>query len=248
MDLSREAAELLEKVQRARKEHRTTPKENLDVYLGEAYLVQEELGKGRELKGYKIGLLSPAKQAQMGISSPIYGRVYADMLLESPVSLGRFIQPRFEPELAVVLKADVPSGASPEEARAAVRGAYLGVDFLDSVWEGYHFGISDVVADNASGGGFLQGAQSLSDSLEGQLSLYLDGELLAEGPLEALGDIGERLAWLSEEVAGLLEEVDGLKAGQVIFLGSPMAALEVCPGTLELRGPGDSVLVAKLEK
>ena len=247
MDFSREAAILLTDVGQARTERRTIPTEPLDVDIGEAYLVQAELGEGRELKGYKLGLLSPDKQAQMGINSPIYGRVYSDMLLESPVKLNRFIQPRLEPEVAVVLDHDVTPDMSPEEARGAVGRAFLGVDFLDSVWEGYNFGISDVVADNASGGGFLLGDQPLSTPFDGELRLYLDGDLLTEGPLEALGDVGKRLSWLAGEIGWISEDMGVLEAGQVIFLGSPAASLEARPGTLELKGPGDSVLIAELE-
>jgi 2-keto-4-pentenoate hydratase len=177
----------------------------------------------------------------MGISAPIYGRVYADMLLESPVHLSQFIQPRIEPELAVVLRADLPVQASPQAARRAVDGIFLGVDFLDSIWEGYRFTIAEVVADNASGGGFLLGKQPLSEPLTGQLSLYLNGELLTEGPVDALGDIGASLSWLSEQVGGL-------RTGQVIFLGSPAAALPARPGRLELHGPQESVLSALIEE
>lgn len=206
-----------------------------------AYRIQSALGEHRELKGYKFGLISPAKQAQMGISAPIYGRVYAEMLLESPVHLSQFIQPRVEPELVVVLRDDVPAQASSETARLAVAAVFLGVDFLDSIWEGYRFNIAEVVADNASGGGFLLGKQPLGGPLTGRLSLYLNGELLTEGPVEALGDIGERLSWLSEQV-------DGLRAGYVIFLGSPAAALPAKPGMLELRGPQESVLITMIEE
>jgi 2-oxo-3-hexenedioate decarboxylase len=39
----------------------------------------------------------------MGFSSPIYGRVYAEMLLASPIRLSQFIQPRIEPELVVLV-------------------------------------------------------------------------------------------------------------------------------------------------
>src|SRR5205823_5179195 len=204
--------------------------EAVGVDLEGAYRIQTALGEHRELKGYKFGLISPAKQVQMGISAPIYGRVYAGMLLESPVHLRQFIQPRIEPELAVVLRDDLPAQATPEAARLAVAGVFLGVDFLDSIWEGYRFNIAEVVADNTSGGGFLLGNQPLREPLTGQLSLYLNGELLTEGPVEALGDIGERLTWLSEKVGGL-------RAGYVIFLGSPAAALPARPGMLELHGP-----------
>jgi len=62
----------------------------------------------------------------MGISAPIYGRIYADMFLESPVRLSRFLQPRVEPELAVVLRDDLPGQVGPEVALSAVGGVFLG--------------------------------------------------------------------------------------------------------------------------
>jgi len=243
MNLNQAENSLLTHVRKARTSRKTTMSQAVavGVDLEGAYRIQAALGEHRELKGYKFGLISPAKQAQMGISAPIYGRVYAGMLLESPVHLRQFIQPRIEPELAVVLRDDLPVQATPEAARLAVVGVFLGVDFLDSIWEGYRFNIAEVVADNTSGGGFLLGNQPLREPLTGQLSLYLNGELLTEGPVEALGDIGERLTWLSEKVGGL-------RAGYVIFLGSPAAALPARPGALELHGPQDSVLMATVEE
>src|SRR5438876_782348 len=243
MNLNQAENSLLTRVREARTSRKTTmPQlEAVGVDLEGAYRIQAALGEHRELKGYKFGLISPAKQAQMGISAPIYGRVYAEMLLESPVHVSQFIQPRIEPELAVVLHDDVPVQATPRAARLAVAGVFLGVDFLDIVWEGYHFSIAEVVADNASGGGFLLGKQQLREPLAGRLSLYLNGELLTEGPVEALGDIGERLSWLSQQIGGL-------QTGYVIFLGSPAAALPAKPGLLELHGPQESMLIAMIEE
>jgi 2-keto-4-pentenoate hydratase len=243
VNLNQAEKNLFIQVREARTSRKTTTSqaEAVEVDLEGAYRIQSALGEHRELKGYKFGLISPAKQAQMGINAPIYGRVYAEMLLESPVHLSQLIQPRIEPELAVVLRADLPAQASAEAARLAVSGIFLGVDFLDSIWEGYRFNIAEVVADNASGGGFLLGKQPLGEPLMGRLSLYLNGELLTEGPVDALGDIGERLSWLSEQVGGL-------RTGQVIFLGSPAAALPARPGRLELHGPQESVLSATIEE
>jgi 2-keto-4-pentenoate hydratase len=136
---------------------------------------------------------------------------------------------------------DLPAQVLPEAARLAVGGIFLGVDFLDSIWEGYRFSIAEVVADNASGGGFLLGKQQLREPLIGQLSLYLNGELLTEGPVVALGDIGERLSWLAQQIGGL-------RAGYIIFLGSPAAALPAKPGMLELHGPEKSRLSAIVEE
>jgi 2-keto-4-pentenoate hydratase len=211
------------------------------VNLEGAYRIQATLGEKRKLKGYKFGLISLAKQAQMRISAPIYGRIYPEMLLESSVHLSQFIQPRIEPELAVVLRDDLPTRTAPEAARLAIDGIFLGVDFLDSIWQGYRFSIAEVVADNTSGGGFLLGKQRLSEPITGQLRLYVNGELLSEGPVEALGDIGERLSWLSEKVGGL-------RAGHVLFLGSPAVALPARVGSLELYGPQNSILSARIEE
>jgi hypothetical protein len=80
----------------------------------------------------------------------------------------------------------------------------------------------------------------LGEPLEGDLRIYHNGRLLTEGPIGDMGNIGERLTWLSETVGGL-------KAGQAIFLGSPAAAQEATVGTIELHGPKDSVLVAELQ-
>jgi 2-oxo-3-hexenedioate decarboxylase len=232
---------LLERVREARAGRRTVAGKEHEADLRSAYRVQRELAGEKQIKGYKLGLIGPAKQRQMGIDTPIYGRVFPEMLLESPVSLGRFIQPKFEPELAVVLGEDLPPEASPGAASRALGGIFLAVDFLDSIWEGYRFNIAEVVADNSSGGGFLMGERPLSDPFDGTLHMYLDGELIGEGSLGVLESWEERLSWLSGEVGGL-------QAGQVIFLGSPAAAAEVRPGTLELRGPRGSALVARLEE
>lgn len=95
------------------------------------------------------------------------------------------------------------------------------------------------MADNASGGGFLLLPRRFSWLPQGSLRLYLNGERVAEGPVEALGDPGERLAWLAGRVGGL-------RAGQVVFLGSPAPAVPLMGGVLELWGEG-GVLLARVE-
>jgi 2-keto-4-pentenoate hydratase len=163
------------------------------------------------------------------------------MILTSPVQLGSFLQPRLEPELAVILGEDLSPEASPGTVHSAIGGIFLAIDFLSSVWADYEFGAADVVADNVSGGGFLLGERLLNEPLEGNLRLYHNGRLLTEGLVGDVGDIEGRLLWLSEGVGGL-------EAGQTIFLGSPAAAQEAGPGTVELHGPRGSVLVANLQE
>ncbi len=242
MELSADARALLEEIRQARAGRCVIASRGgmRQVALAEAYAIQAALGEGLPVKGYKLGLLSPAKQAQMGITAPVYGRMYPAMIQESPVQLNRFIQPRVEPELAAVLCAPLAPGCTPGAAAAAIGGWFLGVDILDSVWDGYRFSAAEVVADNSSGGGFLLGARMIDCHPDGMLRLYLNGALRAEGDLQTLGNVYERLCWLATMTGGLRE-------GQVIFFGSPAAATPAEPGVLEVAGPGADRLIARLE-
>ena len=242
MNLSDDENVLLTHIREAREKGETTPPkaEELGVDIEGAYRVQAALGEGREVIGYKLGLIKPEGQAQMGVDSPIYGLVYEDMIFESPVPLSSLLQPQFEPEIAVVLGEGLPSGTSPGAAHAAIGGIYLAIDFLSNVWEDGAPVVADVVANNVAGGGFLLGERLLNEPLEGNLRLYHNGQLLTEGPVGEIGNIGERLVWLSETVGGL-------GAGQTIFLGTPAAPQEAVAGTIELHGPRNSVLVADLQ-
>ncbi len=242
MELSEQEKKLLEAIRTARRERRplTPLAESLGVDLAGAYRVQAAQFADQELVGYKLGLVSPAKQRQMGVANPIYGRVTRTMVRDRCLSLAEFIQPRVEPELAVMLRDPVPPVASPGQVARAIGGVFLGVDVLDSVWIDYRFSAADVVADNASGGAFLLGDRSLPWPIEGDLALYLNGELVGAGPVAALEPVCEHLAWLATAVGGLA-------AGHVVFLGSPAAAAPVREGVLELRGPCGALLLARLE-
>ncbi|MFO7274163.1 MAG: fumarylacetoacetate hydrolase family protein [Bacillota bacterium] len=242
VQLTPQEQELLAAIRAARQERRALPSrgDGWGVDLEGAYRVQAA-SRQAPVKGYKIGLTSPAKQAQMGIDQPIWGRIDATMVVDGPLSLRRFVQPRLEPELAVLLKAPVPPDASPGAAWAAVAGFVLAVDVLDSVWEGYRFTAPEVVADNASGGAFILGQRLLQPAeIRGTLRLYLNGRPVTEGPVEALADTGQQLCWLASRTGGLA-------AGQFVGLGSPAAAVPAEPGVLEVTW-GDAYLTCRLEE
>jgi 2-keto-4-pentenoate hydratase len=210
-----------------------------DVDLPGAYRIQAARRGSRVLKGYKLGLVSPAKQQQMGLDTPIYGPVYADMIQQNGFSLGDFVQPRMEPEIAAVLRDAVPPDANAGMIAQAVGGCFIGVDILDSIWQDYKFSAAEVVADNTSGGGFLLSGRMSEQIPGGMLRLYLNGDLQTEGHTDALGNLVQQLQWL----AGC---VGGLAAGAIIFFGSPAAAVPAQVGTLEVVGPDGLVLVARI--
>lgn len=241
MELSQAESHLAEQIQNARQSHSILAgtDQGRGVDLEGAYRIQAATQGERLLKGYKFGLISPAKQAQMGISTPLYGRIYADMLHSGTISLSGFIQPRLEPEIAVILGDDIPPEASVGQIAGAIGGYFLGVDILDSVWDNYKFTASEVVADNTSGGGFILGEQMSQNPPDGTLRLFLNGTLKTEGHIAELGNPIARLAWLAGRVGGLA-------AGMLIFFGSPAAATPAQVGVLEVTDAEGHVLTANL--
>jgi len=231
--------DLARRIAGARASRRRLHASDRPVALDAGYAIQEQLAAGRRLNGFKLGMVSAAKQQQMGIDAPLYGRVFADMLHDAPLSLDRFMQPRLEPEVVAVVGESVPAGADPERAIAAVASFRLGVDVLDTVWDGYRFSPGEVVADNVAGGGFLLGPPLDDLPPTGALRLSIDGHVVAEGEIEDLGDPGRRLSWLAAHTGGL-------RRGHYVFMGSPAASEPARPGELRLDGPGGEPLVAQL--
>jgi 2-oxo-3-hexenedioate decarboxylase len=240
-DLTTDEQALYDLLQQARADKLPVAGKNArrGVDLAGAYRIQEASQGERILKGYKLGLISPAKQQQMGLDTPIYGRIYADMLHQNHISMSDFIQPRMEPEIAVVLRDAILPDASEDAVSEAIGGYFLGVDILDSIWSDYQFSAPEVIADNASGGGFLLAGAMSNAGEGGMLRLYLNGKMLAEGTIVSTGNPIERLQWLSGQVGGL-------SAGMIIFFGSPAAAIPVQPGTLEIVGAGNHRLIGKI--
>src|ERR1700748_2851261 len=78
--------------------------------LASAYDVQRRLrSEAGPRAGWKRGLTSRAKQAQVGVSEPLYGFLAASDALDigSPLVTGEHIQPRCEPEIVFVMGADL---------------------------------------------------------------------------------------------------------------------------------------------
>ncbi|HLA44525.1 MAG TPA: fumarylacetoacetate hydrolase family protein, partial [Aggregatilineales bacterium] len=165
--------------------------------------------------------------------------IYADMLHRGTISLSDFIQPRFEPEIAVVLRDAITAKDSAGRIAQAVGGYFLGIDILDSVWENYKFTAPEVVADNTSGGGFLLGEHMQPAMPGGTLRLYLNGELQVEGHLSALGSPIQSLQWLARTRGGL-------DAGMIIFFGSPAASIPAKKGVLEVADSAGNILTANV--
>ena len=205
-----------------------------------AYAVQDAntrhwLGEGRRLVGRKTGLTSRAVQKQLGVDQPDYGMLFADMeVLEGqPVSLGRLLQPKVEAEVALVMgrAVDHPDLTLPEFLRA-VEFALPAIEIVDSRVAGWDIRIEDTIADNASSGCYVLGAEPRK--LEG-LDLRLCGMVM-----ERAGEpvsVGAGAACLGHPVssgvwlAGVMARAGRpLRAGDVVLTGALGPMVGVAPG------------------
>lgn len=208
----------------------------LDVaaaYRVQAAGIDLRLAAGDRSLGFKLGLVSRAKQEAMGVAEPLWGRLTAAMLHaeEQPLDLGALIHPRVEPELGFLLARDLDERtASVAGVLAATESVFPALEVLDSRYEGFRFTLPDVIADNASSARFVVGGRALPPSafdmqLEGVV-LRRDGEVVETAAGAAVaGHPAAAVAWLAG-VAG------GIPAGSIVLSGGLTAPVGLTPGTV----------------
>lgn len=210
---------------------------DLDVqaaYRVQARLIELKVAAGDRVIGRKTGLTSRSKQVQMGVNEGIHGTLLASNVLPEPVvSVGRFIHPRVEPELALLLGEDLAGPAiTPAHVMAATRCIFPALEVIDSRYSDFKFTLADVVADNASTAGVIVGPEpaAIGRFDLGLMGVVLEknGEVVATGAGAAvLGHPLTAVAWLA---TALRRAGKPLRAGELVLAGAITAAFAVEPG------------------
>jgi len=206
-----------------------------NLTVEEAYLAQEELvniklAEGRKIVGPKMGLTSPAKMKQMGISEPVYGYVFDYMLIENggKLSLKEMIHPKVEAEIAFIIGEDI-EGPGVTGAQVLARTEYVlpALEIIDSRYVNFNFTLPDVIADNASTsrvvfGTTLKKPEQFDLELVGT-TLSINGEIRELGAGAAvLGHPANSVAMLANMLARKGRKV---KKGDVILTGGITSAV-----------------------
>jgi 2-oxo-3-hexenedioate decarboxylase len=205
----------------------------LDAATGYAIqtLAREAAGP---LAGWKLGVTSRAKQAQVGVHEPVRGFLARANALDlgEPLLTGELIQPRAEPEIVFVMGRDLSGPAvTAADVLAATAAVATGIEVLDSRFADYRFTMPDVIADNASAGRFVVGAPVPPDGIDLRLTGVVfehNGEVVATAAgAAALGHPAAAVAWLARSLAAAGE---GLRVGQIVLSGGLTAAVPLRPG------------------
>ncbi len=202
--------------------------------LAAAYGIQDaltvrRLARGDSRAGWKLGYTSGAMRAQMGISEPNFGPLLSSMLVPGRAD-ERFVQPRVEPEISLVLGSDPGPGATLQDVLGACRSARVALEVVDSVWTGYRFDLEHNTADGSSAAGVVLGEEIPLDHLEDVLvTLLVDGAEVAAGRgSDASGHPALGVAWLSAQLAA---QGRTLVDGDIVITGGLTAAFPLEVGS-----------------
>ena len=211
-----------------------------DLGMADGYAVQQELTRllladGDRIVGYKVGLTSKPMQQMIGVDQPDYGPVLASTVYADGdiVSVGSFIQPKLEAEIAFVLGSPLAGpDVSVLDARRAIAGMTAAVEIVDSRFADWRIKLADTVADLASNGAVAVSSRLVPlDGVDPRLIgmvLTRQGELIDTGAgAAALGDPVKVVAWLANTLGEMGVK---LEAGHLIMTGAMHAAVPMRPG------------------
>jgi 2-keto-4-pentenoate hydratase len=207
-----------------------------DAYTIQLIQIRQRVVAGATVIGFKVGLTSEAMRRQLGVHEPDFGHLLSDMAHDGSVPIRRYLQPRAEPEVALVLgKPLQDKGLTADDIAAATAYAVPAIEVIDSRIADWRIGLVDTVADNASSGGFVLGRfPLLLDGLDPATVRCVfehNGSTVATGVGAAvLGSPLNAAAWLANELTGRGVQ---LATGHILLTGSVTAAVPV--------GPGDTV-------
>jgi 2-keto-4-pentenoate hydratase len=228
------ASEAAEAILEARRSRRIlAPLGRLAPATPEAgYALQREVALrlgGLPPAGFKIGATTKQMQAYLGLSGPAAGFVPKAGLRRTPASVRHadYLDPGIECEIGLRLARDIPAGpCTQDEAADAVGEVFAAMEIVDRRYGDLAaLGTPTLIADQVfHAGGVLgppvAGWRALGIDLAAVRGrVWVDGVVQGEGVgADLMGHPFAALAWLAG--SGCAEAFGGLRAGQVVFLGS----------------------------
>lgn len=181
------------------------------AYQVQQELTQRRLDRGGRLVGRKIGLTSVAVQRQLGVDSPDYGALFADMAVGDgeEIAWSRVLQPKIEAEIALVLGRDLKhSRHTVADLINATAYALPALEVVGSRIRNWDIRLADTVADNASSGLFVLGTRPVKlsrlDLADGGMVMERRGDPVSVGAGAAcLGNPLNAAVWLANTMARL---------------------------------------------
>jgi 2-keto-4-pentenoate hydratase len=209
--------------------------------IADAYALQMEVARLREergepVAGYKVGCISPAMQAQLGVDRPVFGFVFETEIRGSGVVLDprEFAGLAIEGELAVRIARDIPDAdwlrSHPHEA---ILSAFAVIELHNYTFRNTGQNAQELIGNNAIHAGVVAPARepplrhpsalldaSIEVSVNDVVLGVADGRTFPEGPFSSVVKLAEHLSGVGHFLQG----------GQIVLTGSPLPLYRVADG------------------
>ena len=221
--------------------------------LDAAYDIQAELrrlrgARGDARVGCKLAFTSAAMRDRMGIPEPATGSLFASMRVADGGLLARsaLIAPRLEAEIVFILRRPLVAGMSAAEALDAVEAVAPGIEIIDGRHRDFRFEFHQAVADSAGAGAFVVGRArecnltlGQPDLREMEVSLAIDGVVVASGSTAAICDGPLAAPWVASQLASRIDLTAEAGAGLLLLGGSAIDPVPLGAGRrVEVRIAG----------
>lgn len=220
------------------------------AYAVQHHVVALQQISGARLVGRKLGMMSAAVQAQLGVAEPTIGTLMDTMQVrhDGVVPVRRLLQPLVEAEVAFRLAADLDGpDIEPEQVRAAVGEVYAALEVVDSRIAGWDISAVDTIADNASAGLFVLAPEGRPlgdwDLRLLRMELRRDARVVSRGSGgdNFLGGPLQGLTWLAREA---YSRGIPLRAGMLVLAGALGPMVPIHEGDTYVARIGDLPEVA----
>ncbi|MFN0182053.1 MAG: 2-keto-4-pentenoate hydratase [Gemmatimonadales bacterium] len=205
---------------------------------------QARVREGASPVGRKIGFTNRDMWPVYGVSEPIWGYVYDTTVVHLSGSrgtcrLGRFAEPRIEPEIVLHFRSAPPASDDPAEILGCIDWIAHGIEIVQSHVRDWKFQGADAIADSGLHGALLVGEPQRVDRIGPDLLARLvrftillsrDGEVRDTGGGSKV--LGSPLAAAAHLIAVLATqpEADPLRAGELVTTGTLTGAWPIRPG------------------
>ncbi|MCA3562910.1 MAG: fumarylacetoacetate hydrolase family protein [Methylocystis sp.] len=201
--------------------------------------------RGEQPVGRKIGFTNRTIWDEYGVHHPIDGPMYDTTVSHisgavTGVSLGRFVEPRIEPEIVLALRAEPEPGMGETALIGCIGWIAHGFEIVQSLFPEWKFKGADCIAAFGLHGALLCGPRTaitaanstamLRALTDFSVTIRRNGEVMDKGhAANVLGGPLSALRHLAEAIAQD-PEASPLAAGDIITTGTITRAFPVHPG------------------
>ena len=205
---------------------------------------QARMREGASPVGRKIGFTNLDMWRVYGVCDPIWAFVYDTSVVHLAGSrgvcrLGRFTEPRIEPEIVLHFRSVPPVSNDPAAVLACIDWIAHGIEIVQSHFRDWRFQAADTIADCALHGTLLVGEPQSVDGLGSDLvsqlerftiSLSCDGNVRDTG--RGSNVLGSPLAAAGHLISVLAKQPQAkpLQAGELVTTGTLTGALPIRAG------------------